>query len=312
MQVELDGRLKGSPFIREMMKSNYVVCPNELLLGYPDLSNLDVCLYLHLVRFGLMSILNNHVESTGEPIVYPSQETLSKLLRVSQPTVSRGLEKLKQVRLISIHRRGLGISNLITVHAVKQREKTIKVQQSVEESIPSQADTSFEKMGNRRKQKAQTAPTESHSVEEILSGNTGKVPKEKKKKLSTSEIREALNRAEGGPQEETPKDRRNSLTLLSFFTSEVKRTLTVDPLVVRGKDLRLLKLLIDHYGYDRASELVEYAVTYWQQFKGAFHLSGDSPTIGLIWGYKSHLDEKANYISDSSSEPKEEGDSQWY
>ena len=80
--------LKNSPFIEQLKEDYYVICPKELLYGYPNLTMQEKLAYLYLIQYGLYSIINRIVDEEGNPIIYASQERLAKDMSVSQSTVS--------------------------------------------------------------------------------------------------------------------------------------------------------------------------------------------------------------------------------
>jgi len=282
MKVELDNKLKTSPFIRTMSAGNYVICPYELMVGYRELTNVNKFLYIHLVRFGLMSIINNYIDRNGDPVVFPSQETLSELLNVSQPTISRMLKNLEHEKLISIRHRGQGSQNLITVHPVGlESVKELVVDNGVMHKFETPSKKAVGYVDS--------------SIKDILSGNTGKNHREKHSKLLELKVQVIKH------------DKRSSVTLLDYFIQEYVTKFTREPSITRGKDLKLLKTMIEQYGYDDCIGIIDFSINEFSMLKSDKHITGNI-TVGIMYGFREYLKEKSEiYCSDDS----EDGGSDW-
>lgn len=303
MRIEFASKLKTSKFVQDMTKGNYVTCPNYLLLGYKELTGNDKMLYLQLLRFGLMSISNNHVESTGNPIVYPCQETLAKLLNVSQASVSRGLARLQASSLITRRRRGLGQQDFIILHLPKPPQVEKKPEQTnvtvvASTIVPFGQNEEVPTVFVKDSKKVKTTKA-NYTVEEIIAGNTGKHKKDKATAgTSTWE-----------KQDKT--DRRSTKTLLTYFETEYTKKFGTSPFSVPKKDMSLLKKLLENYSYEKIQLMMEYAICYWERFKFDRKIVGELH-IGVIFGFHNYLSEKADKVM-ASEEPSKEGgfESEW-
>ena len=107
--------LKDTGFVKELTSQYYVTVPNALLLGYAELKPQEKFCFIHLMRFGLLSLMNGY-GTTNNPDIFPSQETLAGLLGVDRSTVSRYIKALEKSGLVSVEYRGLGDTNLITLN----------------------------------------------------------------------------------------------------------------------------------------------------------------------------------------------------
>ena len=99
----------------------------------------------------------------------------------------------------------------------------------------------------------------------------------------------------------------NANTIVAYFGEKFKETLGgIAPLEL-GKDRKLMKQMIEHYGYDTVKVYIDWMFRNWAQFRRDCKLNG-VPTIGLLYGFRSYLQEQNMYINEIETE---EGGSVW-
>jgi hypothetical protein len=99
----------------------------------------------------------------------------------------------------------------------------------------------------------------------------------------------------------------NANTIVAYFGEKFKETLGgIAPLEL-GKDRKLMKQMIEHYGYDTVKVYIDWMFRNWAQFRRDCKLNG-VPTIGMLYGFRSYLQEQNMYTEDIKTE---EGDSVW-
>lgn len=99
----------------------------------------------------------------------------------------------------------------------------------------------------------------------------------------------------------------NANTIVAYFGEKFKETLGgIAPLEL-GKDRKLMKQMIEHYGYDTVKVYIDWMFRNWAQFRRDCKLNG-VPTIGMLYGFRSYLQEQNMYTEEIKTE---EGDSVW-
>jgi hypothetical protein len=99
----------------------------------------------------------------------------------------------------------------------------------------------------------------------------------------------------------------NANTIVAYFGEKFKETLGgIAPLEL-GKDRKLMKQMIEHYGYDTVKVYIDWMFRNWAQFRRDCKLNG-VPTIGMLYGFRSYLQEQNMYVDEINTE---EGDSVW-
>jgi hypothetical protein len=99
----------------------------------------------------------------------------------------------------------------------------------------------------------------------------------------------------------------NANTIVAYFGEKFKETLGgIAPLEL-GKDRKLMKQMIEHYGYDTVKVYIDWMFRNWAQFRRDCKLNG-VPTIGVLYGFRSYLQEQNMYTEEIKTE---EGDNVW-
>ena len=98
----------------------------------------------------------------------------------------------------------------------------------------------------------------------------------------------------------------NANTIVAYFGEKFKETFGGIPPLELGKDRKLMKQMIEHYGYDTVKMYIDWMFRNWAQFRRDCKLNG-VPTIGLLYGFRSYLQEQNMYTDDET----EDGGSVW-
>lgn len=99
----------------------------------------------------------------------------------------------------------------------------------------------------------------------------------------------------------------NANTIVAYFGEKFKETFGgIAPLEL-GKDRKLMKQMIEHYGYDTVKVYIDWMFRNWAQFRRDCKLNG-VPTIGMLYGFRSYLQEQNMYTEETKTE---EGGSIW-
>ncbi len=98
----------------------------------------------------------------------------------------------------------------------------------------------------------------------------------------------------------------NANTIVAYFGEKFKETLGGIPPLELGKDRKLMKQMIEHYGYDKIKVYIDWMFNNWTKFRRDCKLNG-VPTIGMLYGFRSYLQEQTMYTEDKT----EEGDNVW-
>jgi hypothetical protein len=306
-------KLKDSPFIKKLKESHYIILPKEILFGYPELTMQEKLCYGYLVHYGNISIVNNNVDDNGNPIVYPSQTRLSNEMGISQSTVSRYVKKLEASKLVRINDLGNGKNNWVTVLSpgdLCTDESETDAQVNTEPMHGCIQDIRDTKTGESKKTgdvpvsdkllKPSKRVTQSNqTVQDIISKHMSRQPKPTKPKENPSGKRVV--------------DARNSKTLYQHYTEVYHKKFGSKPPASSGKDLKLLKDMINYYDYDRVVEFIDFAVLYFDTFQRDKRIQG-KPTIGMIWGFRAYIEEKADIFKEKPETGNDTGesDSEWY
>ena len=99
----------------------------------------------------------------------------------------------------------------------------------------------------------------------------------------------------------------NANTIVAYFGEKFKETLGGIPPLELGKDRKLMKQMIEHYGYDTVKVYIDWMFRNWAKFRRDCKLNG-VPTIGMLYGFRSYLQEQNMYTEETETE---EGDSVW-
>lgn len=111
-------------------------------------------------------------------------------------------------------------------------------------------------------------------------------------KKSLDEIAEAVQRMTSDEVErKTSKKKpvRNTSSIIALFQEESKRVFGGCVPFETGKDMKLLKTMIDEMGYETVVEMMNWMFNNWAVFQRECKLRPGLPTIGLFWGYRSYL-----------------------
>lgn len=110
---------------------------------------------------------------------------------------------------------------------------------------------------------------------------------------SLDEIAEAIQRMTSDDVErKTSKKKkpvRSSKTIIALFQEESKRLFGGCVPFETGKDMKLLKTMIDEMGYETVVEMMNWMFNSWAVFQRECKLRPGLPTIGLFWGYRAYL-----------------------
>jgi hypothetical protein len=99
----------------------------------------------------------------------------------------------------------------------------------------------------------------------------------------------------------------NANTIVAYFGEKFKETLGGMPPLELGKDRKLMKQMIEHYGYDTVKVYIDWMFRNWAKFRRDCKLNG-VPTIGMLYGFRSYLQEQNMYTEEIETE---EGDNVW-
>lgn len=94
------------------------------------------------------------------------------------------------------------------------------------------------------------------------------------------------------------KPARNSKTILALFKAESNRLFGGCVPFETGKDMKLLRTMIDELGYDTTLEMMNWMFRNWAEFNRECKLRPGLPTIGMFWGFRAYLMEKILLVSD--------------
>lgn len=111
-------------------------------------------------------------------------------------------------------------------------------------------------------------------------------------KKNLDEIAEAVQRMTSDEVErKTSKKKpvRSSKTIIALFQEESKRLFGGCVPFETGKDMKLLKTMIDEMGYETVVEMMNWLFGNWAVFQRECKLRPGLPTIGLFWGYRAYL-----------------------
>jgi len=111
-------------------------------------------------------------------------------------------------------------------------------------------------------------------------------------KKNLDEIAEAVQRMTSDEvKRKTSKKKpvRSSKTIIALFQEESKRVFGGCVPFETGKDMKLLKTMIDEMGYETVVEMMNWLFGNWAVFQRECKLRPGLPTIGLFWGYRAYL-----------------------
>ena len=82
----------------------------------------------------------------------------------------------------------------------------------------------------------------------------------------------------------------NANTIVVYFGEKFKETFGGIPPLELGKDRKLMKQMIEHYGYDTVKVYIDWMFRNWAKFQ---RLQTEwSMTIGMLYGFRSYLQEQ--------------------
>lgn len=265
-------KLRDSRFINKLKSSHYIILPVDMLFAYPELTIQEKFFYGCLVHYGNLSVANGNVTKEGHPIVYPSQRRLAEEIEISQPTVSRYTKKLAQVGLVKINEQGAGKHNWVTLYTPQDAQPPKAEPEEVPEEGP----------------KKEAPPIEGPpaTAKAIIDAHMARKPK-----------------ARPPVKRRTVPDRRNSKTMAEYYSARYGEVFKAKPPLMTGKEFKHFKDLIDHYGYDKVTEFVDFAIDYYEAFRRDKQLTGN-PTVGMIYGFRNYLEEKVEQYYGQQKEAK--------
>lgn len=282
-------KLHDSRFIHNLKSSHYVIMPVDLLFGYDTLTIQEKFFYACLVHYGNISVANGNVTENGQPIVYPAQRRLADEINLSQSTISRYTKSLAAVGLVEINDQGTGRHNWLTLftptEAEEKRSRQTPLEASGENSEGERDPDGLDKLKRPSKKNLK----ETRTPEEIVKTNMKrKAPYPKRRTKSVP-------------------DRRSAKTMADHFTTRYQEKFGGSSPLITGKEFKHFKDLIDHYGYDKVQEFVDFAVDYYDAFRRDKRLT-DNLTVGMIYGFRGYLEEKVGQYAQKEAQPTPQPD----
>lgn len=115
-------------------------------------------------------------------------------------------------------------------------------------------------------------------------------------KQTAERSKKVREKKEGKPR----KVPENTNTLLKYFSSEFTKTFGgIAPLEL-GKDRKLMKQAIDHYGYANVKMGVDWTFRNWAKFRRECNITG-VPTVGMLFGFRGYLQEQLSATAEVNS-----------
>lgn len=97
----------------------------------------------------------------------------------------------------------------------------------------------------------------------------------------------------------------NANTATAYFASKFQETFgCVAPLEL-AKDRALMKKMIEHYSYDTVIVMIDWLFRNWAKFRRECNLTG-VPTVGMLFGFRSYLQEQTMYLVEDTTQKAEE------
>ena len=124
-----------------------------------------------------------------------------------------------------------------------------------------------------------------------------------------SEIMNRPKREEKAPIDVQREKKRNANTIVAFFNDQYKLLIHGVPPLISGKEKKLAKDLIEHYGYDVVQKMFLWVLQNWKLMQREKRLDG-MPNIGLIYGFRSYVQGKIESTVPKSDEA-EADESEW-
>lgn len=100
------------------------------------------------------------------------------------------------------------------------------------------------------------------------------------------------NRPTASSERKVPQ---NANTIITYYREEFKRCFGGTAPVETGKDRKLMKMLIENYGYDTTISMVDWVFANWAQFKRECRLTS-VPTIGIMFGFIGYIQEQLGNV----------------
>lgn len=111
--------------------------------------------------------------------------------------------------------------------------------------------------------------------------------------VASDPVAEVIKRVVSTPPRPRPRRKepvKNANTMLAYFQTEFKETFGGIAPLDTGKDRKLLKMLIDHYGYDTVEAMMSWMFKNWAIMRRENKkLNTTVPTIGIFFGWKDYL-----------------------
>jgi hypothetical protein len=156
----------------------------------------------------------------------------------------------------------------------------------------------------------QTIQTENNinSDSEIVS-HLSRDSKYKRGKKSLAEVEVSLNEKPPVQKNRGKKERvydngskskttpRTSKAIVTHFKDMFKCYFKEDAPIIIGKDQKLIKLLLEAYGYDKTIQMINYLIEDWVKFSRAVRITTKIPTIGILWGFRDFIYGELVYIT---------------
>lgn len=296
--------LSSSLFIEKLKEGNFVICSNSILLDYRSVSKDAKFCYLHILRYALFSIMAGDVDEDGNPLVFVSKETLAEDLGVSRTTISRYLGELRRAGLVETYLvRGQGKTDVLRIWPPKPWSQK-DLQEAAEWSrIKNETSNRIKNETSNRSKFATQKNREVKEEKETLTDPLAGVRETVAEITAQHRERSAQRRKNPRPRKEPPK---NCNTLLKEFSKKIELKMNLKPPLITGKERMLAKRLVDHYGYEFASEMFDWVIRDWETFCREKKING-TPNVSLVFGYRDYIAGKVQ-AGKEAQEPDDDSD----
>lgn len=116
-----------------------------------------------------------------------------------------------------------------------------------------------------------------------------------------SETAEKTKERRKSKKQTVRKTPRNANTIVAYFGEQFKEHFGgVAPLELQ-KDRKLMKNMIEHYGYDTVTAYIDWMFRNWAQFRRECNIKGVA-TVGMFYGYRAYFQEQVMYTVEDSKE----------
>ena len=103
---------------------------------------------------------------------------------------------------------------------------------------------------------------------------------------------------------------RNANTMIAYFDKKFKEYLGGKAPLETGKDKKLLKDMIGHYGYDYVASMIDWMFRNWAKFVREKKIKG-VPTVGILYGFRAYLQDHVADKTDADEEGFNAEDGWW-